>query len=159
MINIPNETLPIATQYIIANSLPSDEASIRNVFLIYCPKTQSKGTGFLLSNGVITSNEHVVRGAIDNEIIAISSNGGQYRIKKSIRDQKRDLVILVTEETLQGGLELDHSKAQTRQVVHTWGFPLMHNGPALVALDWLCPGLQHTPQNVESVASLLTEHY
>lgn len=124
------DTLPVATQSVIANSLPSDEPSIRNVFLVYCTRTQSKGTGFLLTNGVVISNEHVVRGSKDNEITIFLTNGKQYNIKKSIRDQKKDLAILVTEEPLQGGLKLDFSSYQTRQPVHTWGFPLSHYGPA-----------------------------
>lgn len=89
MLNIPIETLPTATRCVIANSLPSDEQGVRNVFLIRCLRTQSKGTGFLLSNGTVITNDHVVQGSLDSEILAISSTGSSHKIKKSIRDKKK----------------------------------------------------------------------
>lgn len=142
------DVLPVATQCAIASSLPSDENAIKNVFLVYCLKSQSKGTSFLLSNGVIISNAHVVHGARDSEILLISSNGKNYKIKKSIRDERRDLAILITEVPIQGGLELDSSPTQTRQEVHTWGFPLTHNGPAPLLSTGYISGFRHTSEEI-----------
>lgn len=149
MSDLSAHTLPVSTQWALTKSLPADEMPIKNVFLIYCPKTQSKGTGFLLSNGRIISNEHVVQGCTSTEILAISSSGETYKIKNSIVDKKRDLVILTPEKTLDGGLKLDLSIPHTRQAVHTWGFPLLYNGPSPLLATGYISGFAETPEKIK----------
>ena len=138
MLNLATEIMPISTQMVLDNSALCDEQAIKFVFLILCPKTGSKGTAFLLSNGVIVTNEHVVRGCAANEILAISSAGLQYQFKKCITDLVNDLALLIPQEEIDGGLKINSSNISIRQEVHTWGFPLFYNGPApLLSVGYL----------------------
>ncbi len=132
------EELPISTQMVLNSSSSCDEQPIKHVFLIFCAKTGSKGTGFLLESGLIITNEHVIRGCLDSEILAVSSTGLNYQIKKSIVDVSQDLAILVPQVKIEGGLKINTSALMVRQEVHTWGFPLFYNGPApLLSVGYL----------------------
>jgi hypothetical protein len=43
-------TIPAAVQWTIDAAGPVQRVAIKSVFLLYCPKTNMKGTGFLLSS-------------------------------------------------------------------------------------------------------------
>ncbi len=136
-------TLPITTQWLLGSSRPIDRQPVLHVYLICCPKTGNKGTGFGISTGLIISNEHVVRGCQASDLVVVSSAGAQVKIQKCIPDAKRDLAILVPEIKIQKGLKLDIGEdPQVGQRVHTWGFPFDHNGPAPLFLDGSISGYQ-----------------
>jgi len=113
--------------------------------MIVCPATGSKGSGFLLANGLIVTNEHVVRGCSENQIIAVSAYGREIRISQTWIDANRDLAILRPAVTLNGGLELaDTSDLQVGESVTTWGYPLGYNGPApLLSVGYLAGFTSH----------------
>ena len=102
---------------------------VESVYMIITKKTSQKGSGFLLSNGFIITNEHVVRDNTSNEVIAFSSSGEEIHFSEIIADQTRDLAILKPENELKGGLELGDDKIEVGAMVSTWGFPLGYNGP------------------------------
>ena len=64
------DTIPTAVQWTLDAAGPTQRSAIKSVFLLYCPKTQMKGTGFLLSDGLIVTNNHVVEGCTAGEIKA-----------------------------------------------------------------------------------------
>lgn len=67
--------------------------NVDSVFMIVCPKTQSKGTGFCLPNGYVITNEHVIRNCAATDIFAISASGSRHEFSKLIIDQHRDLAL------------------------------------------------------------------
>ena len=96
--------------------------------MIVCQATGSKGSGFLLENGLIVTNEHVVRGCDARQIFAHSAYGKAIRISQLWIDSNRDLAILRPAEILTGGLALgDSSTLQVGESVMTWGYPLGYN--------------------------------
>jgi S1-C subfamily serine protease len=99
--------------------------------MMVCPKTASKGTGFLLSNGTMVTNEHVVHGCSKDDMFALSAMGTRISFSKIITDARRDLALLRPSEPLKGGLSLgsDVNPPIGTQVT-TWGYPLTYNGPA-----------------------------
>jgi hypothetical protein len=126
-------TIPTAVQWTINAAGPVQRVTIKSVFLLYCPKTQSKGTGFLLTNGLIVTNNHVVEGCTKDEMIANPwSAKEQFGFTKMATDANRDLALLHPAKHLSGGLELAATNQDPRlgSEVETWGFPLTHNGPA-----------------------------
>lgn len=133
------ENSPIATQWLLDAVGDSGRVVIKSVYMIYSPTTQLKGSGFLLSNGAIITNEHVVRGTQANEIYALSSQNVKILFKQSIVDEKRDLAALIPTQPLNGGLKLgDDNTIQLGQLVSTWGYPLGYNGPApLLSVGYL----------------------
>jgi len=123
--------IPISTQWTLNASRNIDHVVINSVFMIYCHKTSSKGTGFLLNNGYIITNEHVVRDCNYSEIFAISPCGEQVEFARVVIDRRRDLAILKPRKSIENGLSLNVTENITigEQVI-TWGYPLAYNGPA-----------------------------
>lgn len=113
--------------------------------MIVCQATGSKGSGFLIENGLIVTNEHVVRGCDARQIFAHSAYGKAIRISQLWIDSNRDLAILRPAEILTGGLALgDSSTLQVGESVMTWGYPLGYNGPApLLSVGYLAGFMLH----------------
>jgi len=125
------ETMPASTHWLLDASTVAQRHAIMSVYLLICPRANVKGTAFLLSNGIMVSNWHVVSGCSAEELIASSSSGREVKFAKMITDADRDLALLRPVTTLQGGLVLGNDgDPPLEKRVSTWGFPLMYNGPA-----------------------------
>jgi S1-C subfamily serine protease len=124
------DTIPTAVQWTLDAAGPTQRTAIKSVVLLYCPKTQMKGTGFLLSDGLIVTNNHVVEGCTAAEIEA--NPGTQvFGFDRMATDKDVDLALLHPSKHLTGGLELGSDQdSPLGTSVNTWGFPLMYNGPA-----------------------------
>ena len=128
-------TTPTAVEWTItAAAGPVQRTAIKSVFLLLCTKTQMKGTGFLLSNGLIVTNNHVVEGCTKEEMFADPwSQADVFGFTKMVTDTTRDLALLHPAKHLTGGLELAPTAEQDPLLetsVETWGFPLNYNGRA-----------------------------
>jgi S1-C subfamily serine protease len=133
------KNMPTSTQLTIDKSNAINHQPIRSVYLIMCSKTFSKGTGFLLSNGVIITNAHVVQGCSASEITALSPSGEQLKFTSCVSDKEKYLAALTPENKLDDGLLIDADESVcVGDVVNTWGFPLGYNGPApLLSVGYL----------------------
>lgn len=127
-----DSSVPIATKWLLDSVGEIGRSVVDSVFLIYCPKTQNKGTGFLIKEGYIITNYHVVEGCEARDIVAISSYGTKIKFKNIIVDMDRDLAALEPIQKIEGGLELSDSNRDLKvgMLVSTWGYPLGYNGPA-----------------------------
>lgn len=123
-------TIPTATQWTLDAAGPAQRSAIASVFLMHCPNARTKGTGFLLKNGLVVTNAHVVGGCDAQQMMALSSTGSEVRFGKMIADEAVDLALLRPSRPVNGGLELasDQDPA-VGTPVSTWGFPLTYNGP------------------------------
>jgi S1-C subfamily serine protease len=131
--------IPISTQWTLDAAGDTGRLAVNSVFMIVCAKTESKGSGFLLENGLIVTNEHVVRGCQANHISAHSASGKVVQVLQIWLDVGRDLAILRPAIHLSGGLAIsDTPKLQVGESVTTWGYPLGYNGPApLLSVGYL----------------------
>lgn len=125
-----NDSTPISTQWLLEASEEPNRKAINSVYLVYCPKTQSKGTGFAIKSGQLITNWHVVKNCSATEVIAISSNGNQLKFTQLVADENRDLAILTPESPVSSDLDIDDQKVETETKVLTWGHPLAYNGPS-----------------------------
>lgn len=125
-----NESIPISTQWLLDSSEEPNRKAINSVYLIYCQKTRSKGTGFAIKSGQIITNWHVIKDCVAGDIIAISSDGKEIRFEQLITDDNRDLAILTPKSPIISDLEIDNQKVETETKVLTWGHPLGYNGPS-----------------------------
>jgi trypsin-like peptidase len=124
-------TTPVAVQWTIDAAGPVQRVAIKSVFLLYCPNTQMKGTGFLLSTGLVVTNNHVVEGCSAHEMRANPFSGQEFGFEKMVTDKDVDLALLRPAKHLPGGLELASDQDPLLGTpVSTWGFPLTYNGPA-----------------------------
>jgi hypothetical protein len=125
------ENIPISTKWLTDSVEETEKNLINQVFLIFCPKHNSKGTGFLYKSGHIITNWHVIKDCSPNEIIVISSNDKQIKLSKIITDKDKDLALLTPTEKIEGGFALDNSSEIKPGVkISTWGHPLGYNGPS-----------------------------
>ena len=126
-----DSALPVAVQWTLSAAGPTQKTEIKSVFLLYCPKTMMKGTGFLVSGGLVVTNNHVVDGCAATDIIANPFGDQQIGFDKMATDNEVDLAVLRPKKKLAGGLELGPDQDPVLQTqVHTFGFPLTYNGPA-----------------------------
>ena len=121
----------MATQWTLDAAGVTQRNSISSVFLLVCQATQMKGTSFLLSNGLVVSNEHVVHGCDSTTLVGQTPKGEQITFTKLVVDTTRDLAVLRPAKARAGGLELSTDvNPLLGTEVSTWGFPLIYNGPA-----------------------------
>ncbi|RWU09226.1 trypsin-like serine protease [Pseudidiomarina gelatinasegens] len=113
--------------------------------MINCHATGAKGSGFLLENGLIVTNEHVVRGCSIEQITITSAFGDQVSVSQGWLDSDRDLAILRPSIAQCGGLSIAReAKLQVGESVTTWGYPLGYNGPApLLSVGYLAGFISH----------------
>ncbi|AWF80362.1 hypothetical protein BTJ40_05805 [Microbulbifer sp. A4B17] len=141
--------IPISTQWTLDAVGEIGRSSVNSVYMIVCPATGSKGSGFLLDNGLIVTNEHVVRGCIESQIIAVSAFGEQIRVSQFWIDADRDLAILRPSIAQPGGLAIARDVSlNVGESVTTWGYPLGYNGPApLLSVGYLAGFASHKTTN------------
>jgi S1-C subfamily serine protease len=144
-----DDNLPISTKWTLDAVGNLGRTAIKSVYMIVCPKTASKGTGFLLSNGPIITNEHVIRGCNYDEVIGFSSLGVRLTFSKLIADAERDLCMLFPSIQPKDGLSIEKGDTLTiGSLVCTWGFPLGYNGPApLLSVGYLAGFKDHVIQS------------
>lgn len=130
-VSVRPDTIPTAVQWTLDAAGPTQRSAIKSVFLLYCPKTQMKGTGFLLSDGLVVTNNHVVEGCAAGEVRANPFGAQEFGFEKMATDKDVDLAVLRPSKHLSGGLELGSDQDPPLGTsVNTWGFPLIYNGPA-----------------------------
>ncbi len=134
------QSLPLSTQWTLDAVNVVGKTIIPYVFLVLCKDTGSKGTGFLLANGYVITNLHVITGKLEN-IVLVSYDGQEIKCQKWYFDinKKLDLIILIPQISLSGGLELSSNEiTNIGTPVHTWGYPLGYQGPApLLSVGYL----------------------
>lgn len=131
--------VPVATKWTLDAAGPTGRVVVDSVVMLVCPKTDFKGTAFVLKNGWLLTNEHVVRGSVASEIIGVSSFGRRMQFSELRADAAADLAALRPTKPAQGGLELDTGQPpDVGSAVTTWGFPLGYNGPSpLLSVGYL----------------------
>lgn len=123
---------------------------IDNTFLIYCPNTSKKGTGFLIHTGHIITNAHVIKGEKSNYITAISSEGNRHYFVKTEVDTIRDLAILYPVTKFKNGfLVTEEETVEVGEDIFTFGFPLGYNGPSPILTKGFIAGFKETSSKVK----------
>lgn len=107
----------------------AQRAAVDSVLMLLCPKTASKGTGFLLDCGLVITTEHVVEGLRPRDIVGVDRLGNHVPFRRVFIDADRDLAALRPTHRPVGGLSLSEQDApEPGRAVTTWGFPLGHFG-------------------------------
>ena len=141
--------IPTSTQWTRDAVGDAGRQAVDSVYLIQGQDTESQGTGFLLDNGFIITNQHVIEGNSQDEIIAHAASGERFTFTNIVTDAKRDLAALEPENNLSDGLRLETSGSiKPGTQVSTWGYPIGYAGPApLLSVGYLAGFQQErTPQ-------------
>jgi hypothetical protein len=147
-----NNSIPISTQWLLDAVGEIGRSTIDSVYLIVCPKTDSKGTGFLIKSGHLITNWHVIKNCNATEIFALSSNGKTIPFQSIFSDENRDLAILEPTKQLGKGLEVADINAEVGTRVSTWGHPLGYSGPApILSVGYLAGFKDHRKDETSEV--------
>lgn len=107
---------------------PEQRKSLNAIYLIACPNI-GFGSGFLLDTGIVVTNVHVVATCTEQTLVGISTTNKHVKFSSIIRDDGRDLALLVPAEKLSNGLKLAAKDGPAPgTTVSTWGYPLGYNG-------------------------------
>lgn len=107
---------------------PEQRKSLNTIYLIVCPESNSGGSGFLLSTGIVITNSHVVSTCTEKTLFGISTVNVRVTFSRIIPDRDRDLALLMPTVRLVNGLKLaatDNPLPGTE--VTTWGYPFLYN--------------------------------
>jgi len=125
---VPND-VSVSAQPILDAAGPRQRLAIKAVYLIGCAKSEIAGTGFLIRDGVIVTNRHVVGQCEANDLLVVSTSNEHIKISLLVSDEDRDLALLKPATKLAGGLELALSAPSLPgSEVSTWGYPFLYNG-------------------------------
>jgi len=147
------DSLPITTRWLLDSAGDVGRSAISSVYMLTSPRTQSKGTAFLLNTGVVISNWHVIEDATTDDLFGISSDGTQIHFDEIVIDRNRDLAVLKPQSALTGGLSIrSENDIPVGTQVTTWGYPLGYNGPApLLSVGYLS-GFSDSPPYEETAS-------
>jgi hypothetical protein len=129
----PPETVPtsVDARLVLDAAGPEQRKSLGNIYLIACPLggRYEIGTGFATDIGVVVTNAHVTATCDETNLFGLDSASQKITFSKVIKDQKRDLALLVPTKRLTGGLKLAAKEnAEPGTAVSTWGYPFYYNG-------------------------------
>ncbi len=133
------DSIPVAVQWTLDAGGPVQRTAIKSIVLLYCPKTEMKGTGFLLSTGLIVTNNHVVQGCTAAEMQANPFGAQQFGFDKMATDGEVDLAALHPSKHLAGGLDLGLDEDPPLGTeVNTWGLPPYLQRARSPSQRWVC---------------------
>ena len=130
------DNIPISTRWLLDAIGATGRSVINAVYLVFCPKTNSKGTGFLIKSGHIITNWHVIKDCGAAEVFAFSCNNETISFRSVLSDENRDLAILEPTKQFGNGLDVIDKRLEVGTKVSTWGHPLGYSGPTPI----LCVG-------------------
>jgi len=124
--------LPVATQWMHGATPPYAQQAIDAVAMVVVNNTGSKGTGWLVADRMLVTNEHVIRGGSPNSIVARFPDGSALGVASIVGvDAALDLAVLELQRAPAATpLKLDTSAISVGMQVYALGFPLAYNGPA-----------------------------
>lgn len=126
---------------------------IPSIFLIINRATSQKGTGWLVSNKHIVTNEHVIRGFTNpTNIIAVLPNGTQFIPTKIVFDNLTDIGALEFQNSfIEAPLQICKENLDIGTQIYAWGHPLGYSGPApILSVGYLAGRNLWKPQGLSS---------
>ncbi|MGD0383620.1 MAG: serine protease [Thermoguttaceae bacterium] len=141
---------PIATQWTVNATSALSGSVILSVVMVIVPSSGRKGTGWLVSDRHIITNEHVIRGGTVGTVIVQFSDGSAIPANGLLYDSLTDIAVLTLPNSVPySPLKIDTSPMDIGTQVCTWGHPLGYNGPApILSVGYLAGFNTHQPQGL-----------
>ncbi len=125
------DNLPTATQWTLDAASTISGSVVFSVVMIVDLSTGRKGTGWLVSDRHIITNEHVIKGGTAGSIIVQFSDGLQISANGLVSDPLIDIAVITLSKSVEySPLQIDTTPMDIGTQVCTWGHPLGYNGPA-----------------------------
>lgn len=144
---------PVSTQWILNSTSGLPCEVILSVAMVVSKNTGQKGTGWLVSDRHLVTNEHVIRGAAANDVSVHFSDGITINAQSIIFDALTDIaVITLAEPVSYSPLKIEEELPEVGTRVCAWGFPLGYNGPPpILSVGYLAGFNVHKPQGATSL--------
>jgi S1-C subfamily serine protease len=112
--------------------------------MIVVQPSRSKGTGWLVADKVLVTNEHVIRGGAPAGIVARFPDGSAHQVANIVAvDASTDRAVLELQSpTGITPLKIDAAPLSVGTHIYTLGFPLAYNGPAPLMIVGYVAGLE-----------------
>lgn len=127
---MPN--MPIATQWLHGSAPLFAKHAIDGVGMVVVQSKGSKGTGWLVAERLLVTNEHVIRGGTPGTILVHFPDGNAQSVSRiAAVDASLDLAVI--ELTASPGLtplKIATTPLALGTQIYTLGFPLAYDGPA-----------------------------
>jgi hypothetical protein len=144
--------LPIATQWLLNATAALPSQVVLSVTLVITTSTRQKGTGWLVSDRHVVTNEHVVRGGEPTTIQVRLSDGTILKTQDIIVDAYTDIAVITLESSVSyKPLQVNTNIPEIGTRIYAWGHPLGYNGPPPILSVGYVAGFNahHHPSLVE----------
>ena len=123
-------SLPIATQWTLDSNRTLPNSAILSVALVITSATEQKGTGWLVSDKHIVTNEHVIRGGAGGQILVQFSDGITIHGTSASFNALTDIAVITLDHPVRYPvLKIDPTPPSVGEKICAWGHPLGYNGP------------------------------
>jgi hypothetical protein len=140
-------SLPISTQWTLESSAVLPSKVLLSVALVFTTATGQKGTGWLISDRHIVTNEHVIRGGAGGQILVQFADGKSVQGVSAIFDVHTDIAVVTLGEPVSYPvLKIDPTPPKVGDKVCAWGHPLGYNGPSpILSVGYVAGFSAHNP--------------
>lgn len=145
-----NKNLPIATQWTLNATAALPSQVVLSVVLVVTTSTGQKGTGWLVSERHVVTNEHVVRGGSSSSIQVQFSDAAMMSAQSFVVDALTDIAVITLDRAASyTPLGIDTAIPDIGTRVCAWGHPLGYNGPQpILSVGYVAGFNAHQPQGL-----------
>jgi len=145
-----NNNLPIATQWTLNATAALPGQVVLSIALVVSTSTGQKGTGWLVSEHHVVTNEHVVRSGSAATVRVQFADGSVEKIQSVTVDALTDIAVLTLEHAVsQAPLKIDKTVPDIGTRICAWGHPLGYNGPQpILSVGYVAGFNAHQPQGL-----------
>jgi S1-C subfamily serine protease len=141
--------LPTATQWVRSAAPSHAQQAIDAVAMVVVNTTALKGTGWLVNDHMVVTNEHVIRGGAPGGIVVNFPNGSTSNVVRvPVADVSLDLAVLELQAAPGvSPLKIAQTDLTVGVQIYALGFPLAYNGPAPLMIVGYVAGFEaRSPQ-------------
>jgi S1-C subfamily serine protease len=156
-------SLPVATQWRLDSNRTLPNNALLSVALVFTSATGQKGTGWLISDKHVVTNEHVIRSGAGGQILVQFADGITVNGAAAIFNALTDIAVITLEHPVPYPiLKIDAAPPSVGEKICAWGHPLGYNGPApILSVGYVAgfnahhpPGLSHPQRRLVLNAAL-----
>jgi S1-C subfamily serine protease len=147
-----NNNLPIATQWTLNATAALPSQVVLSVVLVVTTSTGQKGTGWLVSDRHVVTNEHVVHGGAAGTVRVQFSDAAVLNAQSIVVDALTDIAVITLDRVVSyTPLRVDRTIPDIGTRICAWGHPLGYNGPApILSVGYVAGFNAHQPQGLPS---------
>ena len=140
--------LPISTEWLLNSTSALPCEVVLSIAMVVTTSTGHKGTGWLVSDRHLVTNEHVIRGGTANTVFVQFSDGENIKAHSIVFDALTDIAVITLARTVSYvPLKIAKDLPEVGTRICAWGHPLGYNGPPpILSVGYVAGFNVHHPQ-------------